>query len=61
MMLAIRMVLYFLSALLAGQGLAVYDPEAGTITFEIESLALALGGVVTFAGTFVVSRFSRQR
>ena len=61
MMLAIRMVLYFVGALLAGQGLAVYDPDAGTITFEVESLALAIGGTLTFAATFVVSRFSRQR
>ena len=61
MSLAIRMFLYFISAAAAGQGIAVYDAEAGTITFELESLALALGGLLTFAGTFVAGRFAKVK
>ena len=60
-MLTIRMILYFLSALVAGQGLAIYDHEAGTITFAIEDLALAIGGIATFGGTFVLGRFAKAR
>lgn len=59
--LAIRMALYAISSFLAGQGIAHFDPQAGTITFELESLALAIGGAVTFIGTFLVSRTARTR
>ena len=60
-MLYIRMFLYFLSAALAGQGVAVFDAEAGTLTFQIDSLAQLLTGVTTFAGTFVTSRVAKAR
>lgn len=59
--LAIRMILYFLSAAAASQGLAVYDEAAGTLTFEVESLAIVIGGALTFGGTFAVSRFAKLR
>lgn len=60
-MLTIRMILYFLSALVAGQGLAIYDHDAGTITFAIEDLAMAIGGIATFGGTFLVGRVAKAR
>lgn len=59
--LAIRMILYLAAGILAGQGLAVFDPDAGTLTFDIDSLAQLLGGLVTFVGTFVASRVAKAR
>lgn len=61
MYLAIRMVLYFLSAAFASQGLAVYDEAAGTITFQIDNLAQVLAGVATYLATFISSRFAANR
>lgn len=49
MMLAIRMVLYFAAALLAGQGIAVYDPEAARHYGETEFRRLRLD---RFGGCF---------
>lgn len=60
-MLAIRMVIYLLTGVLVGQGLAVYDAEAGTVTFRIEDLPLALSGLAAFVGTFVTSRIAKAR
>lgn len=60
-MLYIRMALYLLGGLLAGQGLAIFDPEAGTITFEIDSLAQTLSGLGAFVLTFWASRISKRR
>lgn len=61
MFLAIRMVLYFLFPLVASQGLAVWDEEAGTLTFHIESLVPAIVGFLGFIGTFIASRFASKR
>lgn len=61
MMLYIRMALYLIGGLLAGQGLAIFDPEAGTITFQIDSLAQTLTGLVAFVGTFATSRVAKRR
>lgn len=61
MALYLRMMLYLLGGFLAGQGLAIYDAEAGTITFHVESLATALSGVALHVGTFVVSRIAKSR
>ena len=40
--------------MIAGQGIAVFDPEAGTLTFhlkDLETLLVGLGGyIATFAG-----------
>jgi len=60
-MLYIRMALYLLGGLLAGQGLAIFDPEAGTITFEIDSLAQTLSGLGAFVLTFCTSRIAKRR
>lgn len=60
-MLYIRMALYLIGGALAGYGLATFDPEAGTITFQIDALAQALSGLATFLGTFWVSRIAKKR
>jgi hypothetical protein len=60
-MLYIRMGLYLVGGVLAGQGLAIFDADAGTITFKIESLAQALSGVGAFAATFAASRIAKSR
>lgn len=61
MMLYIRMFLYLCAGVLAGQGIAVFDPEAGTVTFQIDQLSAALAGLATFAGTFFASRVAKSR
>ena len=61
MTLYIRMAVYALSALFAGQGLAIYDADAGTLTFQVEDIAVALGGAGVFVATFITSRFSKVR
>ena len=52
--LSLRMVLYLVFAMIAGQGIAVFDPEAGTLTFplkDLETLLVGLGGYIApFAG-----------
>ena len=57
----VRMIVYFLAAAAASQGLAVFDPIEGTITIDLNSLALAAGGVASFVGTFVVGRIFKAR
>ncbi|MCA0856168.1 hypothetical protein [Phaeobacter italicus] len=61
MTLYIRMFLYLAAGVLAGQGLAIFDAEAGTVTFKIDSLAQALTGLATFIGTFAASRIAKRR
>lgn len=61
MMLYVRMMIYAGSALLAGQGLAIYDADAGTITFDLEHVGVVATGGLTFLATFVSSRFSKAR
>ncbi|WOI54945.1 hypothetical protein [Palleronia sp. LCG004] len=57
----IRMAIYFACAWLSGQGVAVHDPVAGTITFQVESIAAALTGFVGYALTFIASRIFKAR
>lgn len=57
----IRMALYLLAAGAATLGIATFDPVAGTITFDINSLALAVGGAVSFVGTFLAGRVFKAR
>lgn len=61
MLLAVRMVLYFLFPLVASQGLAVWDEEAGTLTLHVENLTAAIVGLLGFIGTFIASRFAVKR
>jgi hypothetical protein len=61
MMLAIRMGLYLIFGAMAGQGLVVYDQVAGTVTFEVEHLAIGLAGLAGYAATFITSRIAKAR
>ena len=60
-MLYIRMALYALCAGAAGYGLATFDPQAGTVTFQIDELAKMLGGAAGFVATFIASRYAKHR
>lgn len=62
MWLTIRMiVLYPAFAMLAKEGLILFDPEMGTITIEIENMKALVMGVVGYAGTFVGSRWAKVK
>jgi hypothetical protein len=61
MALVIRMILYFLFPLIAGQGIGVFDPESGTLTVQIDSVVPILAGAVGFVVTFVVGRWAKLR
>ena len=60
-MLYIRMALYLIGGALAGYGLATFDPEAGTITFQIDALAQIIVGFTGYVGTFRASRIAKKR
>lgn len=60
MLLALRMVLYFVCGNLAGTGLILFDQTAGTVTFQIDNIANFLIGTVGFGGTFAWSRFIKR-
>ena len=59
--LAVRMVLYFAFAWLAGEGIGVYDEAAGTFTIHIESATAAIVGLLGYAGTYAASRWAKAR
>ena len=59
-MLYVRMALYFLSAGAAGAGIASFDAEANTLTFNLDDLAVILGGFGTFVATFLSSRVAKK-
>ena len=61
MALFLRMALYFADAFLAGQGIVVFDQDAGTITFRIEDLVLAISGGTAFLVTFAASRVAKAK
>lgn len=61
MALAIRMILYAASAFIAGLGWASFDETAGTLTVNIDDLAVIFGSAVTFVGTFIASRLAKAR
>ena len=61
MSLYIRMALYLVFGVLAGQGLIVFDQSAGTVTFRVEDLALLASGGVGFVATFIASRVAAMR
>ena len=61
MALAIRMILYAASAFIAGLGWASFDETAGTITVNIDDIVTIIAGALTFAGTFVASRFAKAK
>jgi hypothetical protein len=66
MSLIIRMVFYFIGAMLAGYGFASFDAEAGTLTISLRALSdllgaggLAVTGGGLFAATFGFSRIAK--
>lgn len=61
MSLAIRMILYALSAFIAGMGWASFDEGAGTLTVNLDDLVTVIAGALTFAGTFIASRIAKAR
>lgn len=61
-MLYVRMFFYLLAGIVAGVGLAHYDPVAQTLTVELDRAAeLVYGGLGAFAATFASSRFAKWR
>ena len=61
MALYIRMALYLVFGVLAGQGLVVFDQEAGTVTFRVEDLAVIVTSLVGYAATFWASRLAKRK
>ena len=61
MALAIRMILYAISAFLSGYGFASFDSSQGLLTINVDQLASILAGGVVFVGTFVGSRIAKAR
>ena len=55
------MVLYFFFASLSSQGVDVYDPQTGIISFHIEELVTVLTGLGGFIATFLGSRWAKKR
>lgn len=60
MALYVRMALYLIFGIIAGNGLGVYDANAGTITFHVDELEPLLTGIVGYGGTFIWSRFAKK-
>ena len=61
MMLYIRMVLYLIFGVMAGQGLVVFDAVEGTVTFKVEDALIAGTAIVGFVGTFITSRVAAAK
>ena len=61
MFLYLRMALYLIFGVLAGQGLVVFDAEVGTVTFRIEDALTAGTAIVGFVGTFITSRIAAAK
>ena len=53
------MALYLAFGALAGQGLVIFDQDAGTVTFQIEHLTVAMTGLAGYVVTFVSGRFAK--
>jgi hypothetical protein len=59
--LVIRMLLYALSMFLSGYGFASFDESSMTLTINLEQLAIVLGGLATFVGTFIAGRWAKAK
>ena len=46
----IRVVLYALAGFIASAGFGTFDQEAGTLTLDVDQLALAVPAALAFAG-----------
>lgn len=58
--LLVRMLLYFLFGALAGYGFATFDGASGTVTIDVNGLATAIAGVLSFVATFLVGRIGAR-
>lgn len=61
MMLLVRMVLYALSAGLAGYGIGTYDAGAGVYSVSLDQLSEVITGAGAFVATFAASRIAKRR
>ena len=61
MALYVRMALYLIFGIIAGNGLAVYDANEGTLTFHVDQLEPVLTGLAGYFMTFVVGRFAKAK
>jgi len=61
MALAIRMALYLVFGILAGQGLVIFDADAGTVTFKVDDLMILGTAMAGFVGTFITSRLAKAK
>ena len=61
MTLYIRMALYLVFGVLAGQGLVIFDADAGTVTFKVDDLMILGTAMAGFVGTFITSRFAKAK
>ncbi len=59
--LFIRMALYLGGAFVAGQGWATFNPDAGTLTIQLDPLVEVLAGLAVFGGTFAASRVVKKK
>lgn len=59
--LAIRMILYAVSAFLGGYGFATFDENAMTLTINLEQLAILLGSGATFVATYIAGRWAKAK
>lgn len=60
-MLYVRMALYAVFSAMAWNGFITFDPEAGTVTFQIDQLIQIIGGVGGYLATFAASRWAKHR
>lgn len=60
-MLYLRMALYLVFGVLAGQGLVVFDADSGSVTFKIDDLMMAGTALAGFVGTFWASRVAKRK
>lgn len=61
MWLYIRMVMYFISASLAGQGWLEWNPHEASVKVYIDQLEPLFMGIGGFVMTFFASRFAKNR
>lgn len=59
--LFIRMALYVAASFIAGLGWAEYDSGAGTLTINLEQLAIAATSLLTVIGTFLAGRWGKRK
>ena len=46
---------------MAGQGWATFNPDAGTLTIQLDPLVEVLAGLAVFGGTFAASRVVKKK